>query len=264
MALDHLPVAGPAPGAERGPDGDRAGALRRLRRQVAVRRLRLVFREVGGGEREDLGEQPGIADEGEPAVVRDVEPLVPVGDDGVRPVDPLRQRCDPRRDAREEPEGAVDVQPGAVLLGEVGELGQRVELAHVHVARVADDDRGRRRELAQRSLERREVDASRRVARERLHRRAADADHGQRLERARVDEAARQHRHGGQPGHAVAPDVAVVLLPHHCRAAARPMKLAPSPRSRAPLPTRRGARRAPSASRARRSRGACRAASRPS
>jgi hypothetical protein len=54
--------------------------------------------------------QPGgFADEHEPALVRHVEPLVRVGGDAV----------------------GVHVQPGAELLGQVGDVGQRVEVARV-------------------------------------------------------------------------------------------------------------------------------------
>ena len=102
-----------------------------------------------------------------------------------------------RRDAREEPEGAVDVQPGAVLLGEVGERVDRVELARVHLAGVADDDRRRAAEVPQPALEARRGRCLPTGSREiRPHRRAADPEHGERLERARVDEPAREDRHG--------------------------------------------------------------------
>jgi hypothetical protein len=42
---------------------------------------------------------------------------VAVGDYRIGALDSVRQAGSARRDAREEPEGAVDVQPGPVLAG---------------------------------------------------------------------------------------------------------------------------------------------------
>ena len=52
---------------------------------------------------------------------------------------PRCTRCQPG----EEPERTVDVQPGPVTLGEVGQLVNGVEVAGIHFAGVSDQDRGR-------------------------------------------------------------------------------------------------------------------------
>ena len=213
VALDHLAVAGAPVGSQRRPDRERAGAPRRLGAQVAEGRLGLLVREVGGGEREDAREQGGVADEGEAAVVGHVQPLVAVRDHRVGALDARGQRRRPRRDAREQPEGAVDVEPGAVLLGQVGQRVDRVEVARVHLAGVADDDRRRAAEVprARARAPARSILPDR-VAGERLHRVAPDPEHGERLERARVDVAAREDGHRRQAGDALRADVAPVLL----------------------------------------------------
>ena len=151
---------------------------------------------------------------------------MPVGDHGVRALHARGEGRRARREAGEETEGAVHVEPRTVLLGEIRKRSDRVELAGVHVAGVPDDDRRRAAEVTKRLLEGRQVDPPDRVAGERLHAAPADPEHRERLRRARVDQAAREHRHRRQTRHAVGADVAPVLLPHHCRAAAKPMKFA--------------------------------------
>ena len=99
-----------------------------------------------------------------------------------------------------------------MLLGQVGERLERVELAGVHLARVPDQDRRRAAQLREPALEAGEVDAADLVAGERPHRVPPDPELGERLARARVDEAAREHRGRGQSGSPVGADVAPVLL----------------------------------------------------
>ena len=108
------------------------------------------------------------------------------------------------RAAREESEGAVHVQPRAVVVGEVGERRDRVEVAGVHLARVADQDRWRAAELLERAGEAVHVEPPRVVAGERADAAASDPEHPEGLERGRVDVAAREDGHrreAGEPLH---------------------------------------------------------------
>jgi hypothetical protein len=116
----------------------------------------------------------------------------------------------PRSERGEEAERAVDVQPGVVLGGEVRKLVQRVEQSCVHVAGRGDENRRCAVEAAQRLLERVAVECPGRV-RENAHLRATDAEHRERLHRARVHVAARQHRHRRETREAVLLDVDAVL-----------------------------------------------------
>jgi hypothetical protein len=91
-----------------------------------------------------------------------------------------------RRERGEQAERPVDVQPGAELLGQAGEVGERVELARVGLTRGGDQHGGRSVELAQPSPDRGQVDPADVVAGEHLDRVLAVAEHLQRLARARV------------------------------------------------------------------------------
>src|SRR5207245_6025159 len=84
-------------------------------------------------------------------------------------LDTLREMRGPGRSASEEPERAVDVQPRVIAVGQIGERVDGIEVARVHLAGVAHDDRGRAAELAQRALERDKIDAADIVAREAAH-----------------------------------------------------------------------------------------------
>src|SRR5207245_5905383 len=84
------------------------------------------------------------------------------------------------------------------------------ESAGVHPAGVADDDRGRAAELAQRALERGKIDAADIVARKAADGPAPDAEHRERLRRAWMDVAAREDRHSGQAGEAAVVDIDAV------------------------------------------------------
>jgi hypothetical protein len=68
---------------------------------------------------------------------------VPVADHRARPLDALRQLGHARTQPREEPEGAVDVQPGVVAFRERRHVRDRIEIARVHLAGVADQERRR-------------------------------------------------------------------------------------------------------------------------
>ena len=111
------------------------------------------------------------------------------------------------RYAREQPEGAIDVQPRSVPSGQVGHRLDGVERARVHLAGVGHDDGRRSVEGDERSLQRRHVEATAAVGGETVHVAAADAQHRQRLQGAGVDIAAAEHRQRRQSGQARLLDV---------------------------------------------------------
>ena len=156
---------------------------------------RIVGRgQVGRLLGEGCAEALRLPHEGESAVVGNVQPLVAVRGDGLGTLGAGGEVGGPRRHAREQPEGAVDVKPGAVLLGQVGHLVDRVEVARVHLAGVGDDDRGVAPQLGEAALQCVEVEAARRVPGQLAHVVGADPEHRQRLDRARVDVPAREDR----------------------------------------------------------------------
>ena len=81
MPLDHRPVPRSAVRAQRGPDRERARPPRRLGRR------HLVARQVRSRQGEGRAQRRRVADEREPAVVRHVQPLVPVRDHRVGALD---------------------------------------------------------------------------------------------------------------------------------------------------------------------------------
>ena len=62
--------------------------------------------------------------------------------------------------ACEESERTVDVEPRVVALGEIGQRVDRIEIASVHLAGVADDDCRGTSQIAERHFHRGEVDAA--------------------------------------------------------------------------------------------------------
>ena len=98
--------------------------------------------DIGAACQERFAEDAGIANEGKAAVVGHVQPLVCVRGHRVSPLDPTRQVRKPWQQTGEESEGAVHMQPGAGRMGiaQVGERGNVVEVAAVHLASVADQD----------------------------------------------------------------------------------------------------------------------------
>src|SRR5918995_1630089 len=151
VALDQRPVAVAAVGGQGGPDGQGAGPAGRLGAEEAVAAPGVVGAgEVGRpGHAERRAEPGGVADEGEAALIGDVEPLVGVGGDRVGPLHARGEVGGARGEGCEQPEGAVDVQPGAELRGQVGQVGQRVELARVGPAGGGDQNGGGAVELLQ-------------------------------------------------------------------------------------------------------------------
>ena len=79
------------------------------------------------------------ADEGDAAVVGDVEPLVSVGRPRVGAVEAGDELGPGRVGPRPQPEGAVDVQPAGSLGQPVGDLVERVERAGVDLAGLGAD-----------------------------------------------------------------------------------------------------------------------------
>ena len=134
--LAHEPgdaVAAEAP--QRSPHLDLARPLRRLRR--VVHRLEAGRRwEVAGRRRERVTQVGGVADEGDAAVVRDVEPLVSVGRPGVGAVEPAHEPRAARVGTGPETERTVDVQPPGAGGQPVGNRVEGVEGAGVHLARL--------------------------------------------------------------------------------------------------------------------------------
>ena len=212
MPLDHRAVPLAPVRAQRRPDREPARAPRGLGPESAKARVLADGREVRGAQGERAGEKASVADEGEAGVVRHVQPLVAVGDHRVGALDAVAGLDRGRRDAHEEAERAVDVQPCPVPFGEVGHRVDRIEVSGVHLTRVRDQDRGRAAHAAQGVFERREIQPSDGVLREPLRRVAADTEHRERLRRRRVEISAREHRDGGQAGEATRVDLGAVAL----------------------------------------------------
>jgi hypothetical protein len=76
-----------------------------------------------------------------------------VGRPRVGALQPFDEVAEPGRDGRPDPECSVDVQPRTRVLAEVGDLGERVERAGVHLARLRAHDR-RPARVAERGCER--------------------------------------------------------------------------------------------------------------
>ena len=109
-----------------------------------VERLpRLVVDQVVAVHAHRRPERGPVPDDGEPAVVGDVEGLVGVGGPRVGLLDARDQVPTGARRGREQAEGAVDVHPCVVLVGERDRLGEGVEGARVDVARLEHDEVGR-------------------------------------------------------------------------------------------------------------------------
>src|SRR5207249_819414 len=116
MPLDHGAMAGSSVGAQRRPDRDAACASRRFWSAPTEHRVLAGLRQVRRADRERRVEEGGIANECEARVIGHVEPLVRVGNDGVRALDAGREMRRARRYPREETEGTVDMQPAVIPL----------------------------------------------------------------------------------------------------------------------------------------------------
>ena len=83
-----------------------------------------------------------VSDDGEPAVVGDLQPLVSIGGPGVCVLQSPGQLGHLRDSARPETEGAIDVQPGVVLATYLHDIRQWIESAGVDLPGLGDDDGG--------------------------------------------------------------------------------------------------------------------------
>jgi hypothetical protein len=115
-------------------------------------------------------------------------------------------------EAREEPEGAVDVEPGVVLAGDVGDLVDGIELAGVGVPRRGHDDSRSSLQAEKLALEGRRVEDVVAAARQIVRGGPAQAEHAEALGRARVHDATGEHRHPRSRRHPVLERVETVLL----------------------------------------------------
>ena len=149
----------------------------------------------------------GVAEEGEADPVREVEPLVTVDGDRVRPLEPDDERRRARTEAEEGAEGAVDVEPEPVLGAEIGDLGQRVCSAGVRRACVGDHDRGEdavRTVARDRRLERDGVEAIVGVDLDAPHAVGTEPERAERLDVREVQLGRAVDREGRECAHAVA------------------------------------------------------------
>ena len=102
-------------------------------------------------ERERLPMDLAPADQDAARVVLDVQPLVKVEGERIRPLDAGELRPQLRIEGRQRAEGAVDVQPQVLCGGEVGERGEIVDRAGAPVPAVPITQNGlkpRRRSAA--------------------------------------------------------------------------------------------------------------------
>ena len=183
MSLDHLAIARPPVRAKGRPDRERRARCASL--GSISPKIGRAGSCSGGMRRADPKvrvEQGRVAHEGEAGVVGDVQPLVPVGDDGVGPLDSGCEMRGARAHPREEPEGPVDVEPCAVPLREVGHAVERIEVAPRSPRRRSRRrSRARRSAMAARSSSAAEIEATDVVTREAADGIAADPEHRERL-----------------------------------------------------------------------------------
>ena len=128
----------------------------------------------------------GVPHECETAVVGNVQPLVPVGDHRVCTFHALDEMERAIREGGEESERTVHVEPGAVMLREVGHRDQRVEVAGVHLSGARDHDGGRVAEGLELAFQSREVQPPDPVRRELPDSIPPQSEHRERLRVARM------------------------------------------------------------------------------
>jgi hypothetical protein len=213
-AVDQLadPVAPQL--AQRRPDGEAARPAGGLRHEVAqAGRGTALSGEVGGG----VGQRPGVhrrvRTDGEAAVVRHVEPLVPVTGPRVSQLDPFDQVGGPGRGGGPEPERPVDVHPRAVASRHLRRLGQRVARAGVDVPSLQAHDRRPGGPPAQDARQVGHVEGAVVVRRHLLDGRGPEAQQPQGPVDGCVALPTGDHPHRGRPAQAIATDVP----PHLCQ-----------------------------------------------
>ena len=182
-ALDQLGEPLAAERAQRRVDRHGASAAGHLG-HVVERLAAALVREVAGAHAHGGAHRRAVGHDRQRAVVGHVQPLVRVDRPGVGALGPARQVAKPRARSRPQPERAVDVQPRAVLVRGVGDVGEWIERAGVHLTRLCTDDR---RAVAQRRRERVGAHRSLIVGRDPDRPPRAQAGVAQRDEERRVD-----------------------------------------------------------------------------
>ena len=121
----------------------RARARRRLWAEEAVSRARAVrARQVRRARHAECTAQTlRLGKQRKTAFVWHIEPLVRVCGNRLSAFHAPDQMSRPRGDRSEHTERTVKVEPGAVAFGDVGQVGDRVEVTGVDLTGVADDDR---------------------------------------------------------------------------------------------------------------------------
>ena len=151
-------------------------------------------------ELERASQRRRIAHEEAAALVRLVQPLVRVERDRVGELDPGERLAAALGQRREAPVGRVDVEPGAVLVGDRGEVLERVDRAGVRRAAARADEEGPPTLAlvrAHRGRQRGRLEALVLADREHAHVVGAQAEHARRPRDRRV-------RLVGDVGHGVA------------------------------------------------------------
>ncbi len=171
-AIDHVADSVFAEGEEGSPGVDASGAAGAFRGFVHGLDAAGGV-EVAGGDCHCTGEGLRVSDEGDAAVVGDVEPFVAVGSPGVGIG--VLVACAP------EAESAVDVHPGIGLLGEGDELVGGIHCARIDIAGLEADEGG----LVE-CWKERGVHAALRVGGDFKDAVAPEAEHGEGLEEGAV------------------------------------------------------------------------------
>ena len=143
MPLDHRGDPLAAIGLDQRPHRNAAGPAAELghivrRHPVALRDGRQIARPLRHRPVEDRL----VAHDRKAAIIRHLQPFVAVGDPGIGKLDAGGQMLQRWRGPRPQAERAIDMQPGVVRLGDRRDLGERIEVAGVDLARLGDDDLG--------------------------------------------------------------------------------------------------------------------------
>ena len=143
-ASDDLPIPSAARRAQGAPDGEGAKAAGIIRHVFErVPRTRLVIQvQIGRARAERIAQISCIAHEDEPAVVRNVQPLVAIGCDRSSLLDAVEHMLVVGRERRVETKRSIDVQPGPARMRRAAlrHAADGIERAGVHLARGGDDD----------------------------------------------------------------------------------------------------------------------------
>jgi hypothetical protein len=206
QAVDQLGHAFAAERAQRCVDGDAARAAGELGCPVhGLARAAGILHDVGGGDRDRGAVRLAVPDEDDPAVERDVQPLVRVGRPGVGLLRAAHQVRAGGAGGGPQPERAVDVHPGAGVASGGADVHERIDGPAVHVAGLRDHDR--LAAAGQRRGERLGPHRPLRVDSNRLDRRGPEAEQPQRAVDGHVALGGGEHADARRAHHAVALDV---------------------------------------------------------